>query len=237
MQKRSASVRLAVFLATGWCLLGSQAALAQAVSTDKTNYAPYEPVTVTWSGAHASGVWVGVGKPNGMMFSTSEPYKSLSNYNGAVTNGSVRLDGLTPGHYEARVLIGIYGQQTVLGRVPITVGAAGAAPQGAAAGQTGAAGPTFAATKQSYEPFEPIEVSWSGIKMPTGWMGIVKRGTKITDTSRIQQSKAFTNYDGSKSAGTATFDGNLPGEYEVVLVGGSYDKPFVYKRVPISVKE
>jgi hypothetical protein len=235
MQKRSASVRLAAFVAVSWCLLGSQAALAQAVSTDKTNYAPYEPVTITWSGAHASGVWVGVGKPNGMMFSTSEPYKSLSNYNGAVTNGSVRLDGLTPGRYEARVLIGIYGQQTVLGRVPITVGAAGAAPSASSA--AAAAGPTFAATKQSYEPFEPIEVSWSGIKMPTGWIGIVKRGTKITDTSRIQQTKAFTNYDGSKSAGTATFDGNLPGEYEVVLVGGSYDKPYVYKRVLISVKE
>jgi hypothetical protein len=68
-------------------------------------------------------------------------------------------------------------------------------------------------------------------------MGVVKRGAKITASSQIGQAKAFTNYDGSASRGAAKFDGGLPGEYDVVLVGGSYDKPYVYRRVSISIKE
>ena len=126
------------------------------------------------------------------------------------------------------MLVGTYDNLAVLGRVRISVGQAPAA-QGS--------GPRFAPDKTAYAPFEPIHVTWSGITMKSGWMGIVTPGAPVRNLSEIQQQKPFVNNDGSLSDGSASFDGFLPGKYEVVLVGGSYDKPYVYKRVPISVQE
>ena len=51
MQTRSAFSRLAAALTAAMLLLCHSAAWAQgSVSTNKTNYAPYEPTTVIWSG-------------------------------------------------------------------------------------------------------------------------------------------------------------------------------------------
>ncbi|MCK6454720.1 MAG: hypothetical protein L6R19_28325 [Alphaproteobacteria bacterium] len=102
-------------------------------------------------------------------------------------------------------------------RPPVGLGlpAAGAPPVGG-----------IATDRPVYAPFEPVVLSWNGIRVPFGAVGIGAPGeTRLQQQTTVQFS--------TKPSGSQEFDGSLPGKYEARLVAG--DK--VESRFAFEVRE
>lgn len=209
------------------------AALAQArVGAEKQTYAPYEPVTVQWSGLPArQNGFVGIGQVGGKGFNfATEQNHSLSNYHGDVSSGRHTFRGLGPGTYEVRLILPPPNDDAVvLARATITVQADGQA--------AGPGAPSLKSDKQVYEQMEEIKVSWSNITLVNGFVGIGKRGGGAFSFADREPSTSLpSNWQGRPANGSFTFPGRLAGEYEIRIVTDYYGSQ-VLLRYPITVKE
>lgn len=221
-------------------------ALAQSqVSAERTVYAPFEPITVQWTGLPVQqNGWVGIGQPGQASFINTLS-RSLSNFNGDVSDGKHTFPGVAPGTYEVRLALPPYGNETVIARATITVkegGGQAAAPAGqvaaAPAAPAAAGGPTLTTDKPTYEQLEPIVVQWTNVALRNGWVGIGRPGGAAFDYGAREPFTSLpSDWQAKPASGTFTFPGRVAGTYEVRIVTGEIGSPQVLVRQLVTVKE
>lgn len=205
-------------------------ALAQSqVSAERTVYAPFEPITVQWSGLPVQqNGWLGIGQPGNASF-IHDMSRTLSNYNGDVSTGKHTFRGVAPGTYEVKLVLPPYGSETVIARATITV------KEGS---QATAGGPTLSTDKPTYEQLEPITVKWANVALVNGWVGIGKPGGGPFENSTHDASTSLpSDWQAKPASGTFTFPGRVAGTYEVRIITGEHHAPHVVVRQLVTVKE
>ena len=186
------------------------------LTASKGAFAPFEEMKLSWAGIKAGSGSVGIGAPGetklvqmkSVVF-TSEP------------SGSFTFPGLVTGKYEARILTGSYGSETVVARVPIEVRDP---PEGAAFR------PRIATEKPNFGPMEKIVVSWADIRPPNGSIALFQEGN-----AKALDSLSVTFLYEKRFTGRHEFAGRPPGKYEVRVLTGEYGKEAVIARAPLTV--
>lgn len=236
MRRKSRWVSMVVgAVATCFGLGGAPMAQEAQVGSDKASYAPFEPISATWRGLKkGTNAWIVIGRPGGTGgFASPDQSQSLSNYDGNVSSGKHTFRGYPPGKYEIRLVAPPYGNETVLARLTIVVADKSAAPDGAERSEA-----QLTTVKPSYVPLTPIEARWTGIRLVNGWVGIGRPGEGAFEYSRREPFISLpSNHMAKPASGSHTFDGLLPGEYELRIVHGDFGKPQVLLRHRFTIKD
>jgi hypothetical protein len=186
------------------------------LTVERTVFAPFEEIKLSWSGIKAANGSVGLGAPG-----ETKLVQSKSVTFSTQPSGSADFPGLITGKYEARILIGSYGSETVVARIPIEV----RDPPADAKFR-----PRIAPGKPSFAPMEKITVAWDDIRAPNGWISLFQEG----NPKPVDSTSATFLYS-NRFSGKHEFAGKAEGKYEVRILSGEYGKEVVIARAPVLV--
>lgn len=201
------------------------AAAGPRIAPEAPAYGPFEPIKIVWSNLPTS-LTSGYlhlhkqGEEKGFVYKTIDLSRPE-----ARRAGSQVFDGLLPGTYEAR-LLPAYSSQFVVARTRFTVQEASTASRGNE--------PKVVTDSTSYPPFEPIRITWSNLPPSLGniYVRIYKDGQEQPTTQKSEGLTAQTIRTGGM-----TFDGMLPGTYEVRITGPNYDSTFMVARTQFTIAD